>query len=169
MTELFDIQLLYQAFEAMAIIQIVALGLVKLMSAAFMFFGIVALAIEKDEATHSKFFKRGYGWGVSMMIVGVFLAVFEWTIRSFTQFFGASNDPLMLLSADVGSVGQLNEIDFFYLFIAAYLSLVAFFFIVGGFLAVIKASHRMEKGASVVIKYWVSGIVLIFISDYMRG
>lgn len=169
MASLFDIQILIEAFKTMYIVQVVSLGVVRLMSVMFTVFGLVAIAIEKDEATHSRYFKRGYGWGLSMIVVGIFLATVEWTVRAFTNAFGVNDDPLMLLSTDIESIGQLDEVDLFTVFIAGYLSLVAFFFIVGGFLAIIKASHRMEKGASVVLKYWVSGILLFWFSSYLRG
>ena len=167
MVSIFDIQILLDAFNVMHELQGFFLLVVRFVSVALMFFGFLALNAESKENNRHSIMKRGYGWGWSMIVVSVFLATFEWTVRAFSLALTTNDDPLMMLSKDSDSISSLSQIDVGVMVLAGYASMVGFFFILGGFKAFIRASHRQETGAGAIGRYWFAGIALFYLSNWM--
>jgi len=166
---IFDVQVLLEAFNVMHELQGFFMLVVRFLSVTLMFFGFLAINSENNERNSRTILKRGYGWGWSMIVVSIFLAAFEWTVKSFSLALTTNDDPLIMLSRDSGSSISVSSLESGIMVFAGYISIIAFFFILGGFKAFIKASHRQEVGAGAVGKYWLSGILLFYLSNWMTG
>lgn len=165
----FDINILVNLYEVMSVIEKASYGLLRLFGVTFVCFGLFAISVEADERSHSRIFKRGYGWGLTMIFVGFIFAVIDWFVRMMSYTAVGESDPMQILSRSTDSIAQMDTLQVFYIFLAAYLSLLGFFFLIGGLLMAIRASHRQEKGAGAVVKFFVSGLLLFYFASYMES
>lgn len=167
----FNPQVLINAFDFLHYFQILSVFIVQGLGIMLFGGGLMALSMEGDERSHSRFFKRGYGYGAAMIISGLCLTIIVEFVSMFVDTFAASpqQDPLMMLRMDGDDIVSFSILKLGQFVVAAWLSLTAYFFLVAGFFMFVKASHRMDGGAMQAGKYWLSSLILFLSADYMRN
>lgn len=168
-TDYFSVDTLLSAFNIMHLFQQLAHQIIKVVAIVLFAGGWMALSVEGDERSTSRMFRRGYGFGLAMIISGIFLMVFDVTVQMFSHTFSTNTDPLMMLQIGSDQIQERDPYVIARIFIAGYMNLLGYFYVAGGFFSFIKASHRAEGGAWAMAKFWVSSAILFGGAHLMRG
>jgi hypothetical protein len=168
----FNAEILISAFSFMHTFQILAVYITQSLGIILFSSGWIALAVEGNERSTSRFFKRGYGWGGAMIVSGLCLSVVVDFIKMFMITFtgdSAKSDPLMMLRMGGDDIANFEMLKLMQFVLAGWMSLTAYSFFVMGFFMFIKASHRQEGGGSAAAKFWLSSFILFWGQHTLRG
>lgn len=169
LSDYFSIDIMVEMFEVLHQFQILAFQYVRIAAVGFFAVGWAALSVEGDERQETRFFRRGYGYGLTMIIVGLLFGVLDWFMNAFALTFTNNSDPLMMLRMSSDSIAQdADPLKVAAILASGYASVLGFIYLVVAGTTAIKASHRMEGGATSAIKYFGSSMLLFVIARFFR-
>lgn len=168
-TDYFNPETLLSVFDALHLFQVLSHQIIKIVAMVLFAGGWVALSVEGDERSTSRFFRRGYGFGIAMIISGILLMVFDVTVSMFSHTFSTNTDPLMMLQISSDDIQTTDSLIIGRIVLAGYMNVLGYIYVAGGFFSFIKASHRAEGGAWAMAKFWLSSAILFGGAHMMRG
>lgn len=165
----FSVDTMINMFEILHYFQILAFYWVRIAAVAFFAIGWAALSVEGDERQETRFFRRGYGYGLTMILVGMLFGALDWFINAFSMTFTNNTDPLMMLRMSSDSISTTaGPLKVAAILGAGYASVLGFIYLVVAGTTAVKASHRMEGGSTSAFKYFVSSMLLFVIARFLR-
>lgn len=158
-----------EMFQVLHWFQVLAFQYVRIAAVALFAIGWLALSVEGDERADTRMFRRGYGYGMTMILIGILFGVLDWFVNTFAMTFTNNSDPLMMLSMTSDDISQNNDpLKVASILAAAYASVLGFIYLVMAGTTTIKASHRMEGGGTAALKYFGSSMLLFVIARFFQ-